>query len=430
MPLIEGLFVIPRNEKEEKPNIRWAYKRRGFNEQSSMTGERDTFAYPLGVHGMEYKKELAAMMTGTGKNLRVYEMQELNYPSATRQVYLDGVLKSNSVGQAAAHESAVHPPMLAHDAPKRVVIFGVGLGASTREVLKHKTVEEVTVVGADRAMVDFSKKYLPEWSDCSYASKDGSETNCFDDSRVHFVYDQSPSEWIASHSGAPYDVALVDLFDMEEEFATEIMSNRQHTVDQLFNTLSDSGVISFNLAGSSKVVESMTKSGMTPTRKILRSSLAQELKNIGFAEIFAYDEYRSGFSETRSYVVAFKDAKVSKNWNANQAETKLKLKDRVIRNQSTGEVSLEFFDAATMATYSKFSSSSGGEDMKEILTLARNNAHQAVEQSAGTANKSNQQGVNSSCSNLEGSVECENPTIKVSEGSGESWSTRDAVRES
>ena len=217
---------------------------------------------------------------------------------------------------------------------------------------------------------------------------------------------------------------------MEEEFATEIMSNRQHTVDQLFNTLSDSGVISFNLAGSSKVVESMTKSGMTPTRKILRSSLAQELKNIGFAEIFAYDEYRTGFSETRSYVVAFKDAKASKNWNANQAETKLKLKDRVIRNQSTGEVSLEFFDAATMATYSKFSSSSGGEDMKEILTLARNNAHQAVEQSAGMANKSNQQGVNSSCSNLEGSVECENPTIKVSEGSGESWSTRDAVRES
>ena len=138
-------------------------------------------------------------------------MQELNYPSATRQVYYDGVLKSNSYGQAAAHESAVHPPMIAHDEPKRVVIFGAGLGASTREVLKHKTVEEVTVVGADRAMVDFSKKYLPEWSDCSYASKAGSETNCFDDSRVNFVYDQSPSEWIASYSGAPYDVALVDL---------------------------------------------------------------------------------------------------------------------------------------------------------------------------------------------------------------------------
>ena len=138
-------------------------------------------------------------------------MQQLNYPSSTRQVYLDGILKSNSVGQAAAHESSVHPPMISHDAPKRVVIFGVGLGASTREVLKHESVEEVIVVGADRAMVDFSKEFLPEWSDCSYASKDGKKMSCFDDSRVKFVYDQTPLEWISNYSGAAYDVALVDL---------------------------------------------------------------------------------------------------------------------------------------------------------------------------------------------------------------------------
>jgi len=432
MTLIEGLFVIPRSE-EVKPNVMWAYKRRGFNEQTSMVGERDTFAYPLGVHGMQYKKELASMKTSTGKIARLYEMQELNYDSPSRQVYLDGVLKSTSLAQAAAHESSVHPPMIAHDAPKRVVIFGAGLGASTREVLKHNTVEEVTVVGADRNMVDFSKKYLPEWSDCSYASKDGNEFNCFDDSRVNFVYDQSPSEWIGSYSGTPYDVALVDLFDMEEEFATEIMSNRQNAVGQLYSTLSNSGVISFNLAGSSKVAESMTKSGMTPTRKILRSALAQELKNTGFSEAFEYDEYKSGFAETRSYVVAFKDFETSKNWNTNQAETEVKLNNRVVRNHSTGEVSLEFFDAATMSTYSKFSASSGEEDMKEIITLARKNARQAVEQNKLEGMVSGSpRGANSSCSNVQGGEECENP-LKVSEEqieTGESWSARDAVLES
>jgi len=205
MPLIEDLFVIPRNP-EEKPNVMWAYKRRGFNEQSGMVGARDTFAYPLGVHGMEYKKELASITTSSGKIARVYEMQEHRYSAPTRQVYLDGVLKSNSVGQAAAHESSVHPPMIAHNAPKRVVIFGAGLGASTREVLKHKSVEEVTVVGADRAMVGFSKQYLPEWSDCSYASKNGKKVSCFDDNRVNFVYDMTPSEWIASYNGPAYDL--------------------------------------------------------------------------------------------------------------------------------------------------------------------------------------------------------------------------------
>ena len=202
---------------------------------------------------------------------------------------------------------------------------------------------------------------------------------------------------------------------MEEQFASAIMSNRQNTIDQLFNILSNDGVISFNIAGSVKTVESATKSGMTPTREMVRSALSQELKNIGFAETFKYDEYKSGFSETRSYVVSFKDAKTSKNWNTNQAETEVKLKNRIVRNQFTGDVSLEFFDAATMTTYRKFSASPEEQDTKEILTLARNKARAAVEQTklSNTGNNSNQQVANSSCSNLEGSEECKNPALKI-----------------
>ena len=231
---------------------------------------------------------------------------------------------------------------------------------------------------------------------------------------------------------------------MEEEFAVEMMSNRQHTIDQLFSKLSWDGVISVNVAGSTKSVETMIKGGMTPTRKILRTALAQELKNIGFAEAYEYDEYKSGFSETRSYVVAFKDAKTSKNWKTNQAETEIKLKNRIVRNnQSSGELSLEFFDAATMASYSKFSTSHQQKDMKETLAIARNKARQAVEQSnissrmataAGSNNNNNniKHDVNSSCSNGESGEECENPAINLSEEqmSGESWSAHDTVRES
>lgn len=59
LSLIEELFVIPREGKNEAPpTVLWAYKRRGFNEQSGFVGSRDTFAYPLGIHGMEYKKEV------------------------------------------------------------------------------------------------------------------------------------------------------------------------------------------------------------------------------------------------------------------------------------------------------------------------------------------------------------------------------------
>ena len=104
--------------------------------------------------------------------------------------------------------------MLAHDAPKRVVIFGAGLGASIREVMKHQAVEHVTIVGADKDVAEFARKHLSEWNDCSYApsTKYGNiDNSCFDDSRVNFVYDQTPSEWIANYDGIPFDVALVDL---------------------------------------------------------------------------------------------------------------------------------------------------------------------------------------------------------------------------
>ncbi|VEU33364.1 unnamed protein product [Pseudo-nitzschia multistriata] len=426
MPLIEDLFVVPR-DPDRKPNVMWAYKRRGFNEQSGKVGERDTFAYPLGVHGMEYKKELASLTTSSGKIARVYEMQEHRHPSPTRQVYLDGVLKSNSVGQAAAHESSVHPPMLAHSAPKRVVIFGAGLGASTREVLKHAGVEEVTVVGADRAMVGFSKEYLPEWSDCSYASKNGEPACCFDDDRVNFVYDQTPLEWIASYGGPAYDVALVDLFDMEEEFAIEIMSNREHTLDQLLNRLSHDGVVSVNIAGSTKAVESMTKSGMTPTRKILQTTLAEEMKKTGFVEAYEYNEYKSGFSETRSYVVAFKDAATAKNWNTKQSETEIKLNNRIARDQSTGELALEFFDAATMATYSKFStkSSGGGPGEDRSGDVEEEEAVEEAELSEMAGGMA--QTANSSCSSTEDEGECKNPSIDIPE---EQMRPHEVVRES
>jgi S-adenosylmethionine decarboxylase proenzyme len=64
LPLIEDLFVIPRSgEKEAPPTVLWAYKRRGFNEQSGFVGSRDTFAYPLGIHGMEYKKEVGNLIS-------------------------------------------------------------------------------------------------------------------------------------------------------------------------------------------------------------------------------------------------------------------------------------------------------------------------------------------------------------------------------
>jgi len=61
LQLIQNLFAVPRRDvgaDAEPPQILWAYKRRGFNEQSNRVGSRDTFAYPLGIHGIESKQEV------------------------------------------------------------------------------------------------------------------------------------------------------------------------------------------------------------------------------------------------------------------------------------------------------------------------------------------------------------------------------------
>jgi spermidine synthase len=123
--------------------------------------------------------------------------------------YYNGALKGTSVGQVAAYESFVHPPMFAHNLPRRVVIFGTGLGATIRELLKYKALEEVIVVGANEELITFARKHLSTLSECSHTT--GRQKCCFDDPRVQFVYGQTPFEWISSYEGEPLDVAFVDL---------------------------------------------------------------------------------------------------------------------------------------------------------------------------------------------------------------------------
>jgi S-adenosylmethionine/arginine decarboxylase-like enzyme len=115
--------------------------------------------------------------------------QQQQYEPLDRRVFLDGVMQSRSLGEAAYHEALVHPVLFLHDCPKRVAIIGGGEGATLRELLKHKSVEEAVMIEIDEAMVDFSRTHLPEWSDCS--SLAGSRPSCFDDPRVQVYYEDA-----------------------------------------------------------------------------------------------------------------------------------------------------------------------------------------------------------------------------------------------
>jgi spermidine synthase len=82
-------------------------------------------------------------------------------PSLGRRLYMDGALQSTEADEFVYHESLVHPAMLAHGAPRRVLILGGGEGATLREVLRWRTVAHVTMVDIDGEAVEACKTHLP-----------------------------------------------------------------------------------------------------------------------------------------------------------------------------------------------------------------------------------------------------------------------------
>ena len=77
------------------------------------------------------------------------------------------------------YKSSKFLAMFSQQNPKAVAIIGGAEGATLREVLKHSTVEKVTMIEIDRQLMDLVKEYLPEMSDCSNLA--GRAANCFQD---------------------------------------------------------------------------------------------------------------------------------------------------------------------------------------------------------------------------------------------------------
>src|SRR3990172_3818054 len=63
---------------------------------------------------------------------------------------IDGKIQSCEGDEFAYHEAMVHPALIAHPRPRSVFVGGGGEGAVLREVLRHNTVEQVTMVDIDK----------------------------------------------------------------------------------------------------------------------------------------------------------------------------------------------------------------------------------------------------------------------------------------
>lgn len=72
-------------------------------------------------------------------------------------LYLNGHVQFSSYDEERYHEPLVHPAMLLSPSQRSILILGGGDGLAVREVLKHKKVEQITVVDLDPEMTFLAK---------------------------------------------------------------------------------------------------------------------------------------------------------------------------------------------------------------------------------------------------------------------------------
>ena len=144
-----------------------------------------------------------------------------------RVLTLDGVVQTTEGDEFIYHEMLTHVPILAHGNARHVLIVGGGDGGMAREVLRHQSVETVTMVEIDEGVIAFSKTYLPSLSD-----------GAFDDPRLNLV--------IAD--GADFMIESVDKFDVIIIDSTDPIGPGEalftdHFYSHAKNRLADGGVM-------------------------------------------------------------------------------------------------------------------------------------------------------------------------------------------
>jgi spermidine synthase len=126
-------------------------------------------------------------------------------PAYGRALFLDGLIQSSEADECLWHEPLIHPAVLIHGNPKRVLVGGAGEGASLRELLRHRCIESIVAVDLDPAVVEACRKHLPDW-----------HQGAFDDPRVQLRF-EDVRDTLARADDRSFDIIVLDITDPIDE---------------------------------------------------------------------------------------------------------------------------------------------------------------------------------------------------------------------
>jgi len=286
------------------------------------------------------------------QNDNTYESRNPELFNPNRVVFLDGVMQSSSRGNEAYHEALVQPAMFAHKNPRRVAIVGGGEGATLREALKHKSVENVIMIDIDEDMCKESAKILyPAWNGCNDFFN--VTNSCFDDSRADVRYEDALAWFMNRFSSTQtkedkFDIIIMDALDPQDtvDFAVALYQN----VDfwkSLYNALTDDGILVAQLGSASELIDPGQEYDKEQQN---RHYVIRMLQIIGFQSLHCYEEAHCEFEDPWTFLVACKSTACRSNWYRNPGEVDLDIHQRLRRTISK-QSPLSYFDGSTMASY-------------------------------------------------------------------------------
>ena len=200
-------------------------------------------------------------MTDQTKNLSVdiWKVEEFGRRPVI-SLFMDGKLRATTGEAGLAHaEAFVHPALLAlPDPPRRIAVISDMPLAFLKEVLKYKSIEEVSLVGSNTDAMNLAIIYLDDSFNKCYMN--GESKDCLQDNRVNVVT-ESVNVWLDSkldEGVEKYDAILIDVAspDQYDEFLSSGFSEKiQQIIESVvvFNcgsqpALNTDGVVSNNLA--------------------------------------------------------------------------------------------------------------------------------------------------------------------------------------
>ncbi|HEY9633928.1 MAG TPA: fused MFS/spermidine synthase [Coleofasciculaceae cyanobacterium] len=138
------------------------------------------------------------------KKTAYQEMYIVETGAYGKGLVLDGKWQSCTGDEFLYHEPLVHPAMIFHSGARNVLVLGGGEGATVREILRWKSVEQVMMVDIDGEVVEACREHMPEM-----------HQGAFEDPRTKLVIGDALE--VLDTTDQKWDIVISDLSDPIEE---------------------------------------------------------------------------------------------------------------------------------------------------------------------------------------------------------------------